>query len=625
MLANGLKEYSKTEEGAVYKFNWIFPTDKIGYEGLSDSQRNKYIGFGDKNSTKNNKLSFAHLQDEEILCKIVSEMKENPIFILPKKQRQDFYKKVCEKKGVTCTFPIYFQEGALGSKNKKIFDSLLVAYKGDIEKVLRHVQIERFFYSRRYRSGIATVEPQMAMDAHDKQITLEKNLQNIPPVLQNIRLYEPQGELIDANRGFIEFSDLLKRPLEAFKYLLTTIETMNINLTSGIADLDLIMMASANEKHLDSFKSSPDWPSFKGRFELVRVPYLLFVHLEEKIYEEDIKIISSMKKFGPHARNLLCTWAVLTRLRQPDPENYSSNLRSLIERLSPYDKINLYDKKELSDEFNETEKALIKQNREEILKESQSSIAYEGRFGASPREIKMLLYFAAQNGELDCVSAISIFTEIEKMTRDTSIYDFLQFESRGGYHNFKDFLKYIKQRYSTEFYKEFLSALNLFDEKQYIVALEKYLKHASSFLSREKIKNEITGIQEEPNEDMMSQMENLMNISGNKKEFRENIVAKIASWRVENPKEKMDVASILRIELATIANKIYESKEEEIKKIKSNMMMMDSEDYEKLPKNLYALCENTYQNLEQKYGYTKKNAWKSLGFLMSPPTSQAAT
>ncbi|APJ02445.1 hypothetical protein [Silvanigrella aquatica] len=615
-LAHALEEYSKTEHGVVYKFNWIFPSDKIGYEGLGDNF-SKHIGFGDESPTKNGNKSFAHLEDDEIMCKIVSEMKENPLFIMPKKERIELYKKFTENNLYAEDIPVYLEEGALGAKSKKIFDSLLVAYKGDLEKVLRHVQVERFFYSSRYRVGIASVEPQMAIDAQDRQVTMERNMQNIPPALQNIRIFEPQGELIDANRGFIEFADLLKRPLEAFKYLLTTIEKMNINLPSGIADLDMIMMASTNEKHLDAFKNSPDWPSFKGRFELVRVPYLLSAKLEQKIYEEDIKIIEKTKKIGPHSLILLAKWAVLTRLRQPDPDYYDPGLRNLIARLDPYDKQALYDGNEPSNTYTEIEKGLLKKNVEDILKESQSSVAYEGRFGASPREMKMLLYFAAQNERHDSLSAIALFDEIEKLTRDRTIYDYLQFEPRGGYHDYREFIKYIKTQYAIHFHKEFLSALNLYDELQYVKALQRYMRNVTAYIKKEKILNDITGRNEEPNENTMEEMETLMGATGNKREIRERLVAKIASWRVERPLDELNFAKVFEIELSTIAKRIYESKEEEIKKIKTAMMMHGSEDYNNMPKEIFQLCENTFDNLEKVFNYTRKNAWESLVFMNS--------
>lgn len=611
-IAHALEEYSKTPEGAVYRFNWVFPSDKIGYDGLEDVAGKKQIGFG-KTNQHNNISSFAHLVDEEITCKISSEMKENPIFILPKSQRLELYGKIYSQDG---NIPSALEQGSLSAKNKKIFDSLLLAYKGDLEKVIRHVQVERFFYSSRYRIGIATVEPQMAIDAQEKQISIEKNLQNIPPVLQNIRLFEPQGELVDANRGFIEFSDILKRPLEAFKYLVTTIERMSINLASGTADLDMIMIASANEKHLDAFKNTPDWPSFKGRFELIRVPYLLSAKLEKLIYEEDVHTIEKIKKMGPHALSLLCRWAVLTRLRRPDFEAYPDHMKDLMERLEPYDKLDLYDGKALSVAYSEQEKNNLKEQLAFIQKESQSTMAYEGRFGASPREIKMILYFASQNKDFDCVSSLAIFNEIEKFIQDRTVYDFLQFEPQDLYHNVQEFLTHIKDEYAAQFHKEFLSALNLYNEDQYVSALRKYMQYVTALLKKERILNEVTGAMEHPTESQMSDIEKLMDAPNEKTEFREKLIAKAASWRVENKEsEVMNFSAIFALELKTIAKNIYNSKLEEIKKVQLGMKMAESDDYQKLNKSTLDLCESTFKNLQDKFHYTRDNSRKSLIFL----------
>jgi len=65
---------------------------------------------------------------------------------------------------------------------------------------------------------------------------------------------------------------MLKRPLEAYKYLLSTVEKGTLNLPSATANLDTVFFATTNEKHLDSFKTLPDFASFKSRFELVTVP-----------------------------------------------------------------------------------------------------------------------------------------------------------------------------------------------------------------------------------------------------------------------------------------------------------------------------------------------------------------
>ena len=76
---------------------------------------------------------------------------------------------------------------------------------------------------------------------------------------------------MSANRGLIEYADLLKRPLEAFKYLLGFSETQEVPLEHMVLQLDEVLIASSNEKHLAAFKELPDFPSFKGRIELVRL------------------------------------------------------------------------------------------------------------------------------------------------------------------------------------------------------------------------------------------------------------------------------------------------------------------------------------------------------------------
>jgi len=614
-LAQALEEYSRTDDGAIYRFNWVFPNEKLGHDGLSTNEGNKKIGFGDLQNQRNGKGSFAHLSDDELLCKIISELKENPIFMLPPQKRKgvirDFLKIPEEE------LPSFLTDSDLGTKNKKIFEALLVAYHGDLEKVLRHVQVERFFFSSRYRTGIATVEPQMTIDAQDKQITMERHMQNIPPVLQNIRFFEPSGDLVDASRGFIEFADLLKRPLEAFKYLLTTVEKMSINLSSGYADLDLVMMASANEKHLDAFKASPDWPSFKGRFELVRVPYLLSSNQESRIYEEDVKTISRNRPIGPHALDLVAKWAVLTRLRPPDPEFFDFNSRNLIARVDPFEKLALYDDLEPSLHFTDAEKSQLKKLVSEIKRESQASHFYEGRFGASPREMKMLLYFASQHPGRDQVSALAIFDEVENLMQDRSVYDYLQFEPRNGYHDFREFHKFIRFSYAQNFQREFMISLNLFDDSQYNKAFQNYLKHVVAFLKKENVQNEVTQKLEGPSENIMEEMENLLGLSGEKRDLREALVAKIASWRVESPREELDINKVFRTELQTIEQRIYESKRETIDKVKTAMVTFGTEDYNKLSPELLKACDETFENLKTRFNYSQHTAWESLVFLRS--------
>src|SRR5690606_40603839 len=96
--------------------------------------------------------------------------------------------------------------------------------------VLQHVQVERFFLSRQYRQGLVTVEPKQTVDARSFLVTPDSAYAALPAAVGSQALYAVQGDLVDANRGIVNFSDLLKRPYEHYKYLLTATETGQVAL-----------------------------------------------------------------------------------------------------------------------------------------------------------------------------------------------------------------------------------------------------------------------------------------------------------------------------------------------------------------------------------------------------------
>jgi hypothetical protein len=66
---------------------------------------------------------------------------------------------------------------------------------------MKHVQVERYFISQRYRVGAVTIGPQMSVDAAERQVTADRSLAALPASLQAITLYEAKGELVEAAGG----------------------------------------------------------------------------------------------------------------------------------------------------------------------------------------------------------------------------------------------------------------------------------------------------------------------------------------------------------------------------------------------------------------------------------------
>src|SRR5207302_5344449 len=121
-----------------------------------------------------------------------------------------------------------------------------------------------------------------------------------------------------------------------------TIETGVARMNHFLLHLDSVLISSSNEKHLSAFKEMGDFASFKGRIELVRVPYLRRIEEEERVYEFRLHETVG-KHVAPHATWVAAMWAVLTRLKKPVTDRYKGDLRKLVDHMPPLAKALLYD------------------------------------------------------------------------------------------------------------------------------------------------------------------------------------------------------------------------------------------------------------------------------------------
>jgi predicted Ser/Thr protein kinase len=621
-ISYAMQRYSECDDGAVYRFNWIFPVDK-GATPKSVSGESGPIGFAARHDEmRGSEGSYALLDDNQISSKLQSEFKENPLFLLPMPYREKILRDFTARaEGVApdkVELPPHILLSGLSKRNQLIFENLLAAYDGEMEKVFRHIQVERFFYSRQYRVGISTVEPQMSMDAQEKQLTMDRNIANLPAVLHNIRFTESMGELVEANRGILEFSDLLKRPLEAFKYLLTTVERATLGLQSATQNLDVVFFATANEKHLDAFKTLPDFSSFRGRFELITVPYLLRVSDEMRIYAKDELSIQKTKKVCPHAVEALCLWAVLTRLKHPDPDAYPSEFRGIVNRLDPFSKAMLIDKRPLGDTFVAADQLVLNQIRDLILNESVGHVIYEGRFGASPREVRALLYRVAEDSSAETITPMAILKELEILLKDRSVYDFLQFESRNKYHDASFFIKNVRDWFAGVFEQEVLLAMSLVEEGQYEQLLNRYVEHAVAFVKKERIFNRKTETQENPSELLMNDVESVLGVSGgDPMRFRESLLARIASYSIENPKAKIDFSRIFFDHLQRIREHYYQEKSKLVDANLKAVVALNTDNQRQFTDRQIADARKTLSELERRFHYDPVSARECVKFLLA--------
>jgi predicted Ser/Thr protein kinase len=617
-LVRGMEAYSRLPEGALYRFSWVFPSEKRVKGGGT-------VGFG-HGGAAGELASFAHLEGEAVDARLPCPLRDHPLFIVPRRERRALLEEKChpsQREGAgegDFVLADHVADGELCHYCQQIYAALLATYRGDYLKVLRHVQVERFYVSARYQEGAVTVEPQMSVDAAWRQVTHDRSHAALPPALQAVALYEPLGPLVAANRGLLEFADLLKRPPEAFKYLLGTSETGRVALDSFILHLDQVLIASANEKQLSLFKDKDvaDFGSFKGRLELVRVPYLRRWRVEKEIYDQQVTSATVGKHVAPHATAVAAMWGVLTRLKKPIPDRYKGAMRDAVDDLAPLEKLKLYDRGTPPDRLPVALGKELRKNVDDLYRESDVYPMYEGRVGASAREIKTAIFNSAQNVHYRCLTPMAVLEELEALCRDKSVHDFLQQEVVDGYHDHEEFVRVAEAEYLDTIDEEIRDSMGMVSEGQYRELFGRYLAQVSSWVKGERVKNRITGAYEQPDEARMVEFEQfVMPRDDERGSFRRSLIATIGAYRLDHPDMKeLDTPVIFPDLFRRLRDHYYEERKRQLRHNKQDVLRYLSDERGQLDEKARKHVEQTLATLRDRYGYCEHCAQDAVLFLM---------
>ncbi len=606
-LVGGLEAYAREPEGAMYSFNWIFPAEKG-----SDER----IGFGSERRSTAAKGSYAYTAADNIDARVPCDLHDHPLFLLPQEQRlkllKQFFPSESEHTGLE-----YLRTGDLCYKCRRIYDALLASYDGDANKVLNHIQVERFYISKRYSRGASTVEPQVSVDARIQQLTSDRSLAALPKALHHVSLFDPAGPLVDANRGVLEFSDLLKRPVEAFKYLLSTVETATVCMESFVLHLDMIFIASTNEVYLDAFKQHPDFPSFKGRMQLIRVPYLLRMSEEIEIYRSQITERVVGRHIAPHAIEVATMWAVLTRMRRADSTLYPKAVSTVLTSLTPMEKLRLYDKAEAPERLTTRESAELRALIPELYEESQAYPNYEGRFGASAREVRGILLNAAHNDNYHCLTPLAVFDEIEEMLTNTTVHEFLNQDVVDGYHDHGAFLKASEEQLLDWLDDEVRDSMGLAERGSYAALFTRYVDHITYWVKDEKILDPASHTLLEPDERLMTEVETVLVAKEEAVEdFRRAVIATIGAKSLDDPGKKPDLEEVFAHYIQMLRENFFTSRRHELRAINENFLRYVSDENHDLDKKERAQVEQMLERLHDTYGYCKACARDMIAYLL---------
>jgi serine protein kinase len=363
LLKKGLEAYSKTQDGALYTFSW-----KV--EGPD--------GF--------------HYVD----C----PMHEEPLHLIPEDLRANVMEEINKGKPEDERVVI---GGELCPFCRQTFQEKSYKYGGDWSKIISDVKVRRLILSEKDRVGVGTFQPKDEKNQDSTELTGDINYRKIAEYGSDSdpRAFNFDGELNIANRGLVEFIEVLKLDVAFLYDLLGASQEHKIKPKKfAQTDIDEVIIGHTNEPEYKKLQSNEYMEALRDRTVKIDVPYITRLSDEIKIYEKDYNLDRIKgKHIAPHTIEMASMWAVLTRLEEPKKA-----------QLTLLQKLKLYDGKTLPG------------FTEDNIKELRMETVREGMEGISPRYIQDKISNALVSDEGGaCVNPFMVLNEMEEGLKHHSL------------------------------------------------------------------------------------------------------------------------------------------------------------------------------------------------------------
>jgi serine protein kinase len=415
-------------------------------------------------------------------------MHEDPLHLIPHHLREDFYKEY----GV-------WIEGNLSPLNTMRLEK---EYGGRIEDV----KVERIFFDEDRRVGIGTFSPSDPKSQDIADLTGSIDFSTIAEYgsESDPRAYRFDGELNKANRGMMEFQEILKSDEKFLWHLLSL--TQEGNFKAGrfaLISADELIVAHTNEAEYRSFISNKKNEALHSRMIVMPVPYNLQVSEEERIYEKMIQT-SEMAHvhIAPHALKAAAIFSILTRLKESKKQGVD-----LVKKMRLYDGENL-------EGFNDVD-----------VEELKKEFSDEGMDGIDPRYVINRISSTIISADTDSINALDVLRSLKDgLDQHPSI-------SKEQVEEYLNYIAIARREYDEIAKKEVQKAFVYSYEESAKTLMDNYLDNVEAYCNKNKLKDPLTGEEMNPDEKLMRSIEEQIGISENaKKAFREEILIRISAY-----------------------------------------------------------------------------------------------
>jgi len=415
-------------------------------------------------------------------------MHEDPLHLIPRELRKEFEEK----------YGIYI-EGNLCPSCRLMVET---EYGGLIDEV----PVKRVVFSEENRVGIGTFTPSDPKSQDIADLTGSIDFSTITEYgsESDPRAYRFDGELNKANRGIMEFQEMLKCDEKFLWNLLSLSQEGNFKAGRfALISADEMVIAHTNESEYKSFISNKKNEALQSRIIVMKIPYNLKVREEIKIYQKLISQ-SDMRDIhiAPHALRTASIFSVLSRLK--DSKKQGMDLVK---------KMKLYDGED------------VEGFKQKDLIELQNEAIDEGMSGVDPRYVINRISSALVTRDTVCINALDVLRALKDgLDQHPSITK----EERDRLLNF---ISIARKEYDEMAKREVQKAFVYSYEESAQTLFNNYLDNVEAYCNGVKLKDPITEEELEPDEKLMRSIEEQIGISENaKKAFREEILIRLSSY-----------------------------------------------------------------------------------------------
>jgi serine protein kinase len=541
LLKRGLEEFSRTDAGMLFSYAWKMD-DGSWYR---------------------------------------APMHQEPLLLVPHDLRPGLLAKLNHGRKAT-DYEISIK-GDLNPFCRQMMRERLAKYNGDWHRVLEDIKVYRVILSEQDRVGIGTFQPKDEKNQDSTELTGDINYRKIAEfgTDSDPRAFNFDGELNIANRGVVEFIEVLKLDVAFLYDLLGASQEHKIKPKKfAQTDIDEVIIGHTNEPEYKRLQNNEFMEALRDRTVKIDVPYVTRLRDEIRIYEKDFNAEKVRgKHIAPHTVEVAAMWAVLTRLTPPKHAN-----------LTLMQKLKLYNGKSLP---GFTEDNIIELKRE---------APYEGMTGISPRYIQDKISNAlVAHPDEDNINPFMVLKELEDGLRHHALIT-----SEDQLRHYRELLAVVKEEYEDIVKNEVQRAIAA-DEEALARLCANYIDNVKAYTQREKVRNKYTGNYEEPDERLMRSVEEKIDIpEGRKDDFRREIMNYIGALAIDG--KRFDYKTNERLQKA-LELKLFEDQKDTIKLTSLVSNVVDKATQEKIDVVKSRLIRN--------YGYNESSATDILNFVAS--------